>query len=61
MSQTTPNPIAGSNNPFRSDDEARDESRQGDDETDVLGLPFLDPEPDPDDDGVDVDEPGDRI
>lgn len=55
MSQTTPDPIEGRDDPFRSDDDAREESRP-DDETRV-GLPFVgvaDTDPD-------RDEPGDRV
>jgi hypothetical protein len=57
MSQTTPDPVSGSNDPFRPDDEARDESRQGDDEGVGIGYPILNLDPDQ---GADRDEPGDR-
>ena len=59
MSQTAPNPIEGSNNPFRSDDEAREESRQGDAAPAGVGIPLLDL--DPDAENTDRDEPGDRV
>ena len=55
MSQTTPDPIEGRDDPFRSDDDAREESRPDDDTR--VGLPFVG------DAGTDPgrDEPGDRV
>lgn len=59
MSQTTPDPIAGSNDPFRSDDEERERSEQNlpDDDPVGIGFPILG---DLDQDRADIDEPGDR-
>jgi len=57
MSQTTPDPVEGSNDPFRPDDEAREASRQGDDDAAGIGFPILEIDPDQ---GPDRDEPGDR-
>ncbi|WP_156043809.1 hypothetical protein [Cellulomonas sp. URHE0023] len=58
MSQTTPDPITGDNDPFRSDDEERDRTRTDDDSVGV-GIPILLGD-DQAQDRADVDEPGDR-
>ena len=54
MSQSTPDPVER-NNPFRSDDDERDENLRDDD---PVVLPLLG---DLDDDRTDRDEPGDRV
>ena len=59
MSQTTPDPVSGANDPFRSDDEAREASRQGDDSDVTIGFPLLDLDPKAQD--PDRHEPGDRV
>ena len=56
MSQTTPDPVEGRDDPFRSDDDAREESRP-DDDTGVR-LPFVVGDADT---NPDRDEPGDRV
>jgi len=59
MSEPTPDPVVGSNDPFRPDDEAREASRQDGDNDVPVGFPLLDLDPDAQD--VDRDEPGDRV
>ncbi|WP_155855941.1 hypothetical protein [Cellulomonas sp. URHD0024] len=56
MSQTTPDPVSGSNDPFRSDDEARDENRP-DHDSDRIPFPVIGNL----DADADRDEPGDRV
>jgi len=60
MSQTTPDPVAGRDDPFRSDDEERDANRPDDDRIGI-GIPLVgDALVDDADTTRDRDEPGDR-
>lgn len=55
MSETTPDPVSGHDDPFRSDDDQRDDRVPDDDERIGFGIPLVG-----DDDRVpDRDEPGD--
>jgi hypothetical protein len=57
MSETTPDPVTGHSDPFRSDDDARDEARPDGEQVGIV-FPLIS-------DGVpetrDRDEPGDRV
>lgn len=60
MSQTTPDPVAGRDDPFRSDDDQRDENLP--DDSIGIGIPLVgDALVDDADRRTDRDEPGDRV